>query len=218
MGSPGPLLVANGPLRWTETLAALAAAASPRLAADGGADHLARIGLRPDLLIGDLDSVTPETRAWTGEARVLHRPDQDRTDLEKALIHVFDELRLDRLTVLGALGGRPDHEAGNLGLLCRYALGQRLVYRGASGLVLATAEPLELPADPGETWSFWTLDPAVRVTLSGVRWPVRARPLHAADRPSLSNEATEDRIRIEPEGGAVLVARWFASPPRDAGD
>jgi len=206
---PGPLLVANAPLRWTETLAALAAAASPLLAADGGADHLARIGLRPDILIGDMDSVSPATRAWVGEDRIVRRPDQDRTDLEKALIHAFDALDLERLTVLAALGGRPDHEIGNLGLLCRYALGERLVFREPAGIVLALAEPAKLPAVPGETWSFWTLDPAVRVTLSGVRWPVRSAPLHAAGRPSISNEATADRVGVAPEGGAVVVARRF---------
>ncbi|TFG39126.1 MAG: hypothetical protein E4H44_02685, partial [Candidatus Aminicenantes bacterium] len=61
-----PLLVANGPVRWTEALASLAATADPLLAADGGANHLGRIGLRPAVVIGDLDSITPGIRAWLG--------------------------------------------------------------------------------------------------------------------------------------------------------
>jgi len=208
----GAVLVANGRLRWTEALAALAAAGEPLLAADGGADHLARIGLRPDLLIGDLDSVTPRTRAWVGEDRVLHRPDQDRTDLEKSLIHALDVMGLERLTVLGALGGRVDHETGNLGLLCRRALGERLLFREPAGILLATRAVLELPAEPGELWSFWTFDPDVRVTLEGVRWPVEAGPVDAGGRPSISNEAVGETVRVVPTGGAVVVARWFASP------
>ncbi len=212
MGDGEAVLVANGALRWTEELVRRAEAARPLLAADGGGDHLARVGLRPDLLIGDLDSVSPGTRAWIGEERVLLRPDQDRTDLEKALIHAFDEMRLPRLTVLGALGGRPDHEAGNLGLLARYALGDRLVYRDERTLVLATATAMDLDAVPGETWSFWTYDPAVRVTLEGVRWPVRAAPLDAGGRPSISNQAAAPRIRVTPLGGPLLVMRWLTLP------
>ena len=209
MEVPGPILVANGALRWTEDLVALAEAGEPLLAADGGADHLARIGLMPDFVIGDFDSVSERTLEWVGERRVLHRPDQDRTDLEKTLIHAFDVLKLERLTVLGALGGRPDHELGNLGLLCRRALGRRLVFREASGMVLAVAGAVELGAEPGETWSFWTFDPGIRVTLEGVRWPVAGAPLEVCGRPSISNEAVTERVRIDADGGAVLVARWF---------
>jgi thiamine pyrophosphokinase len=204
--------VANGALRWTEGLARLAEAARPLLAADGGGDHLARIGLRPDLLIGDLDSVSEATRAWIGEERVVLRPDQDRTDLEKALIHAFDELRLPRLTVLGALGGRPDHEVGNLGLLARRALGDRLVYRDEGSLILATARRMELEAVPGETWSFWTYDPAVRVTLEGVRWPLHEAPLDAGGHPSISNRAAASRVQVTPHGGPVLIMRWLTPP------
>lgn len=204
--------MANGALRWSEELVRLAEAARPLLAADGGGDHLARIGLRPDLLIGDLDSVSEGTRAWIGEERVVFRPDQDRTDLEKALIHAFDEQHLPRLTVLGALGGRPDHEVGNLGLLARRALGDRLLYRGEESLILATARPMELEAVPGETWSFWTYDPGVLVTLEGVRWPLHQAPLDAAGRPSVSNQATASRIRITPHGGPVLIMRWLTLP------
>jgi len=205
------VVVANGRLRWTPELVRLAARADLLVAADGGADHLARVGLRPHVLVGDLDSVSEAARAWVGEERVLARPDQDRTDLDKALVHALDERGADRLTVLGALGGRVDHELGNLGLLARRALGERLVFREAEGLLLATARPLELPAAAGETWSFLTFDPAVRVTLEGVRWPVRRRPLDLGSLPSISNLAAADRVRVAPEGGAVVAIRWFAA-------
>ena len=99
------LLIANGALDWSETLAAMAAAARPLLAADGGANHLGRIGLRPAAVIGDLDSITPGIRAWVGEDRMVRRPDQDRTDLDKALEYAFSDLGLDGLAVLGATGG-----------------------------------------------------------------------------------------------------------------
>ncbi len=203
------VLVANGPVVWTPELAALAVGGEPLLAADGGANALARIGLMPRAVVGDLDSISPETAAWVGPARLVSRPDQDRTDLEKALIFAFDETGVRRLTVLGALGGRSDHEIGNLGLLWRLARGTDLVFRGAASWTVAVSGTVELDAEPGETWSFWSFDPSVRITMEGVRWPVRRAGRAAGGRPSISNEAAASRVRIVTERGAVIVHRRY---------
>jgi thiamine pyrophosphokinase len=185
----------------------MAAAAKPLLAADGGANHLARLGLRPTAVVGDLDSISPQTRAWLGEETMVGRPDQDRTDLDKALEYALDELGITSLIVLAALGGRTDHDLGNLGLLARLALGERLLFEAADQTVLAVAGEASLAAVPGETWSFWTFDPSVRVTIEGVRWPVDGAALDVSNKPSISNEATADEIRIRATGGAVVVTR-----------
>jgi len=211
MPRSSPVLVANGPISWTEASAIVATAAKPLIAADGGANHLGRIGLRPDAVIGDLDSISPGIRKFIGEERMIHRPDQDRTDLDKALGYAFDELGLTRLTVLGATGGRLDHAVGNLGLLARMALGDRLVFVAADHRILAVTGELILDAEPGETWSFFTFDPAVRVTLEGVKWPIFETAIDLAGQPSISNEAVSDRVTVRAEGGAVVVTRWFGS-------
>jgi len=201
------VLVANAPLRWTPRLTALAAGADLLLAADGGADHLARIGLRPAAVIGDLDSVSESTRSWLGEQLLIERPDQDRTDLDKALEYAFDAAEFDRLTVLGALGGRPDHDQGNFGLLARLGMNERLIYEGDRWTVLAISGEATLTSVPGETWSFWTYDPNIRVTVDGVRWPIDNSTIDAANRPSISNEAIQHEVRVRAEGGAVIVMR-----------
>jgi thiamine pyrophosphokinase len=207
--SPHAVLVANGPVRWTERLAALAAAAEPLLAADGGANQLGRVGLRPAAVIGDLDSIRSGIRAWVGENRLVHRPDQNRTDLDKALEYAFDELGLESLVVLGAVGGRVDHAVANLGLLARRALGDDLVFLAPDLRVVAVRGEAALEAVPGETWSFVAFDPAVRVDLDGVRWPVVSAPCDLPGRPSVSNRAAADAIIIRATGGAVVAIRWF---------
>ena len=210
MTEGSPLLVANAPLSWTPRLAAMAAAAAPLLAADGGADHLARLGLRPAAVIGDLDSINCETRAWLGEAPLVERPDQDRTDLDKALEYAFDDLGVERLTVLAAVGGRVDHDLGNLGLLARLAMGEKLIFENAGHRILAVAGEAALVAQSGETWSFWTYDPSVRVTIDGVRWPIEDATIDAGGRPSISNQATAEEVRVQASGGAVIVMRHFS--------
>jgi len=199
--------VANAPLHWHPRLVSLASSAALLLAADGGANHLARLGLRPTAVVGDLDSISPETRAWLGEDSVIDRPDENRTDLDKALEYAFNELEIRNLTVLAALGGRTDHDLGNLGLLARMALGERLIFEAADETVLAVTAEISLVAKPGEIWSFWTFDPTVRVTVEGVRWPMRDADIAASNRPSISNEAVSDHVRITATGGSVIVMR-----------
>jgi len=201
------LLVANAPLKWSPKLAEMAASADPLFAADGGANHLARLGLRPAAVIGDLDSISTDTRRWLGEDRMVHQPEQDRTDLDKALEYAFDTIGVTELVVLAALGGRTDHDVGNLGLLARLATGERLVFESEDDRVLAVAGEASLAARPGETWSFWTFDPSVRVTVDGVRWPVEDTAIDVGNRPSMSNEATSNEIRIRSTGGSVVVCR-----------
>lgn len=214
MTSRHALLVANAPLRWTPLLTALASNADPLLAADGGANHLARIGLRPAAVIGDLDSISGSARAWLGEELMTERPDQDRTDLDKAIEYAFEDLGVGELTVLAATGGRVDHDLGNLGLLARLARGTDLVFEGGTHRVLATNDELRLASTPGETWSFWTYDPKTRVTVSGVRWPIENAAVDAASRPSISNEAVAETIQVSATGGSVVVYREILAPDR----
>jgi thiamine pyrophosphokinase len=207
MNESGPVLVAGAPLVWTPALAAIAVAGEPLLAADSGADHLARLGLRASAVVGDLDSLSSATRVWLGEAAMVPRPDQDRTDLDKTLAYAFDELGLHRMTVLAATGGRIDHELANLGLLARLGIGDGLRFASDHETLIAVRGELVLVAVPGETWSFATFDPTVRVSVEGVEWPVENTPLHVSARPSVCNLAVDDRIRVHAEGGAVIVMR-----------
>jgi PKD repeat protein len=65
----------------------------------------------------------------------------------------------------------------------------------------------ELAAEPGQTWSFQALDPAVRVSLEGVRWPVTRARLDLASTPSTSNIAESKLVKITVEGGPLIVIR-----------
>jgi thiamine pyrophosphokinase len=98
------VIVANAPWTWRPEHVALARDADLLLAADGGANHLAAVGLRPAAVVGDLDSIRPGVRAWLGEQAMAPRPDQDHTDLEKTLAFAIDERGATRVTVLGAEG------------------------------------------------------------------------------------------------------------------
>ena len=73
------------------------------------------MGLRPDVIVGDLDSADPEQVAETeatGTLVVRHPEDKDATDWELALRHVA-AAGYERVIVLGGAGGRLDHLLAN---------------------------------------------------------------------------------------------------------
>ncbi|RKP01808.1 hypothetical protein CXG81DRAFT_11508 [Caulochytrium protostelioides] len=100
-----------------------------RVCADGAANALRRLrrpAWRPDAIVGDLDSITADVRAWYADALgvpLVHVADQDRTDLQKCIAYLTDRAAAPAaatdqaaatppthsILVWGALTGRFDH-------------------------------------------------------------------------------------------------------------
>jgi thiamine pyrophosphokinase len=89
------------------------------IAADGGVRHAQALGLSVHVLIGDLDSTTPELidqlRA-AGTVILGYPPDKDETDLELCLRWALSK-GYRQLRILAALGGRADQHLSNILLL-----------------------------------------------------------------------------------------------------
>ncbi len=205
------VIVANAPWSWTPALADEARRAALLLAADGGANHLARIGLRPAAVVGDLDSIRPGVRRWVGEERVVHRPDQDHTDLDKTLAYALAECSSDSVTILAATGGRLDHAMENLGLLLRWSERGDVEVRDAATRILPVRGG-RLVADvvPGQTVSLVAPGRCEGVSTAGLRWPLAGEVLDLAERSGVSNVAVADRIEVSVERGGLLV--FLAAP------
>ncbi|WP_250296864.1 thiamine diphosphokinase [Wolbachia endosymbiont of Oedothorax gibbosus] len=82
----------------------------PIIAVDGGANRLVSIGVQPDLVIGDLDSVNPDLRA---NLNTVHLPDQDYCDFSKAIAHL-KTMKLLPSIITGITGGAIDHILQNI--------------------------------------------------------------------------------------------------------
>lgn len=199
------VVVANAPWSWTPFSAALAARAELLLAADGGANHLARIGLRPEAVVGDLDSIRPSVRRWVGESHVIHLADQDTTDLHKTLAYAVDERHAERVTVLALLGGRVDHGLENLALLARWSARVEIDAWDSTTRILPVTRQLELNLEPGQTVSLIPLGRCDGVRTEGLKWPLRGEALDLGERTGISNLVTEHRVRISRDSGELLA-------------
>lgn len=199
------MVVANAPWTWAQAHIACLAAADLIVAADGGANHLARIGLRPAIVVGDLDSITPSVRRWVGEDRLLHRPDQDSTDLHKTLAYCFQDRAAQAVTVLAATAGRLDHTLENLGLLARWSRHGGLAFLTGDQRIVAVHDTLEAATEPGDRVSLLPLGSCPRVWTEGLSWQLEGEPLDLLDRTSVSNRATGSSITVRVAGGIILA-------------
>jgi thiamine pyrophosphokinase len=199
------VVVANAPWRWWAPFVELVRGAECVLAADGGANHLARIGVRPDAVVGDLDSIRPGVRSWVGEERMVMRADQEFTDLHKTLEFAFDERHSRQVIVLAATGGRLDHDLENLALLARWASRGSLELRDERHRVVPVIDKADLATTAGQGISLMPVGRCERVFTRGLHWELHGEPLDLAGRTGVSNLSEGDRTEIRVEGGALLV-------------
>ncbi len=142
------------------------------VAADGGANVARRYGIRPDVIIGDLDSILGSTRKAFSSSRVVHVKRQDSTDLEKALDFVV-AARFSEAVIVGATGKRLDFTLGNLSVIWRYTrrLGVRFIGNDWEATPVESGRRID--AAVGTTVSLIPFGRCSGITLSGLRYPLR---------------------------------------------
>jgi thiamine pyrophosphokinase len=182
------------------------------VAADAGAMAALELGLRPDLVVGDLDSIAPRDleRVRALDIPVEARPaDKDESDTELALRAVLDR-GPEAVTILGALGGsRIDHALANVWLLALPAAAGREVVilddRCRTRLLSGPGQ-LELPGPTGDLVTLLPFDGSAHgVTTEGLAYPLRDEALHAGPSRGLSNVRTEREAAISLRAGRLLI-------------
>ncbi len=204
------LILANGEAPEPEWAQRIAAEHDLVLATDGAAHLAAGLGLTPDLVCGDFDSIDMAVaQAEFPQARFLPTPDQEQADLEKALL-VAQEQGATAITIIGATGYRLDHTLAAFAVLLRHHVELPIALRTEDTLVLALSGTDEatgehtLATEPNDTISLISFDGKAKVTLTGVRWPLLEETLEFATR-GVSNRAIGGQVGVRVRDGAILI-------------
>lgn len=180
------------------------------VAADGGARLALACGLRPALVVGDMDSLdeaTLVTLRQNGAELQRFPADKDETDLELALLAAV-RAGATWLRILGAVGDRLDQTLANILLLTLDAL------RGVDARLVAGRQTLWLlgPGEhalggaPGDTISLIPLDGnAIGVRTHALRYPLRGETLRFGPARGVSNVIIEAGARVALEKGHLVV-------------
>ena len=209
-------IFANGDLPDPERLRARLRLGDAFFAADGGQHHLARLGLRPERVIGDLDSLNAaEVRQLEADGVALERypVDKDETDLELALNRAIQE-GYAIIRIVGALGGRLDQTLGNLFLLQRSDLaGLDVRLEDGSEEVFLIRERCEVAGAPGDTLSLLPLGGAAHgVTTVGLKYPLKGETLYPEKTRGISNVMLAESAAVSLEGGVLVCVHRREGP------
>jgi thiamine pyrophosphokinase len=219
------VLVANGPILEipAERLRLAAASADAVIGIDGGARSLVQLGLLPTHVTGDFDSLGPTERdeLKTRGAKIIPTPDQDFTDLDKALTVCFETLGASAAQVFGAGGGRLDHLYSNLSTLLKHGRTRDVLFVDGFGETFSL-EPggqflLDDPELVGRTLSLLALGPVRGITTTGLRWPLTNESLAPGVRDGTLNEIVSETVEITFTSGNLLVMvqhSGYTSPQR----
>jgi thiamine pyrophosphokinase len=186
------------------------------VAADGGLLRARALGLGVDVVVGDLDSATPEALAAAEAegARIVRHPQaKDATDLELALDEVV-ALGARRVLVVASAGGRLDHLLGSVLLLAeeRYA-GLELDAHVGDALVHVVRGERTLRGAPGELLTLVPLGGAADgVTTDGLEYPLRGETLAPGTTRGVSNVFLETEAHVTLERGVLLAIRPQGAP------
>jgi len=181
------------------------------VAADSGAENALTLGLRVDLAVGDLDSISPaalEALEWAGGRVERHPTAKDSTDLELAL-DAATALRPRRILMVGGAGGRLDHLLGELLLLGAeaYADVELDALLGPATIHVVRRERL-LAGRVGELISLVALHgPAVGVVTESLAYPLCGETLAPGSTRGISNRFAAREACVSLKSGVLLVVR-----------
>lgn len=203
------VIFANGELPDLDKTRQLLRTDDTILCADGGTRHALALGIRPHLIIGDLDSAEKRVLMEFQEAGVeikSYSHNKNETDLELAINHALG-LKPDQVLIVAALGGRLDHTLANITLLAdpRFSTFDIRLDDGVEEILLCR-ERVEVHGGRGDIVSLipWQGE-VTEVQTAGLKWPLRRETLYPDKTRGVSNEMTGETASVSIGSGLLLV-------------
>ena len=183
------------------------------IAADRGVEFFMGTDLKPDIAVGDFDSLSKEGEAYMEtliNTEILRlKPEKDDSDTQSAVNYAIEH-GAGKIMILGATGNRIDHLMANFGLLMlgksknvQIILADKYNYMCLieNGTILKKEEQF------GKYVSFFTVGGDVTgLTLKGFKYPLNGYHLTVEDSGlTVSNEISEETAEILYESGQLLM-------------
>lgn len=182
------------------------------IAIDGGLAVLKRLNRVPQEVVGDFDTINPEILSYyrqiPGIIWKTHKPEKDATDTELAL-EAAKEAGCSHVILLGATGGRLDHELSNIQLLNLYTdddMDMEILDEKNRITLLRAGNCTFLREKVyGKYVSFVPISEEVKgITLTGFKYPLTKKDITIGSSLCISNELVSEKAEITFDRGILL--------------
>jgi thiamine pyrophosphokinase len=176
------------------------------IAADSGYLIATSLGYDVDTVVGDMDSIGPLSQIHASTEVVRHPVDKDATDLELAFeLAVREQPR--RIVLVGAEGGRFDHEVAAVSVLCseRWSVVPEIDWVRSDAISYVIRHTRRIQGDPGDLISLIPVGgDAFGVATTGLKWELNGETLHSGSTRGISNVLLRTEILVRISEGVLL--------------
>lgn len=174
------------------------------IATDGAAIELLNLGVIPNTVIGDMDSINPELLKDT-QCEIIKDMGQENNDFEKALIHILQK-GFSEILIMGIHGGDFEHSLNNVSVLWKY------VERFSIITIVDSLQRIAIPVFfsfswntcvPGEIISLIPF-PHAKLSTQGFEWELEKEVLELSVREGARNKAKNQDLHIDLLEGRFL--------------
>jgi thiamine pyrophosphokinase len=179
------------------------------ICADGGANSAYKMGLIPDFIIGDLDSINKSVyEFYKDKSSIKKITRQNDTDVEKCLKFAISRKVKDAV-LTGVTGDRLDHTFCNLGIVVKFFHNIKLRIVAENSILQPFTGNNEIKTIPGETVSVYGLDPGTKIYSKGLKYKLNNISLPFGKKESTSNISLGNKVNLNVKGGIVFVIRDY---------
>ncbi|HHV29057.1 MAG TPA: thiamine diphosphokinase [Clostridium sp.] len=179
--------------------------------ADGGALHLQKLGIKPDVLLGDFDSIEERYLEYYREQKVTilkYPTEKNMTDTELAVDTAIERGYKD-IVIIGGTGTRLDHTLSNIFLL------RQMLDRGVRGRIVNEYNEIfliddctEVKAEEGYYLTLLPLTSKVEgITTKGLYYPLKGETIEMGSTRGVSNCFVSQEAQISITSGVLMVIK-----------
>lgn len=178
------------------------------IAVDGGANHLNRLNIIPNILIGDMDSVKPEVFDALRKKNVViitHPVEKDQTDSELAIEYAIQK-GYEEIVIVGFYGDRFDHMVANINYLTKLLRKVKINIIHNNEDIYLVDKSIQFHGRKNDEVSLIPLhSDAKGVKTTGLKYKLDGEVLRVASTRGVSNIIQESMVRIQLKKGVLMV-------------
>lgn len=177
--------------------------------ADGGIDHIMKIEKIPNIVLGDLDSISDSGIQYIKDKNIKIKKFpaiKDNTDSELAIMYLFD-LGMEELTLIGGSGTRLDHTLANVFLMKKFNKDNKFLrIVDDNNIINYVLDEIKINRLHNRFVSIIPLSPeGIIVSLNGFKYPLKNQYIEFSSTLAISNEIIHDNAYVTIHKGEALV-------------
>ncbi|MGE5329051.1 MAG: thiamine diphosphokinase [Deltaproteobacteria bacterium] len=205
------IIISNGTIEDYDAVTEIIKPDDYIICADGGALHARKLGIVPNVLIGDGDSIDQETLKYyesKGVTILSYPKEKDQTDTQLAVEYAYQQGSKE-MVLFGCIGTRFDHTFGNVAMLIW------LMKRGVRGVIVNKHNEVHvidryivLEGKPGDRLSLLPITPKINgIFTTGLKYALQDGELVYDQPMGISNEFIANEAQVVIRDGMLMVVK-----------